>query len=230
MQKLILGNWKSNKTIKEVDSWLNEFANETKELDFSKVEAVVAPPYPFMHKFQAVALKLGAQDISPFSAGSYTGAVAAHSLQGLGVDYVIIGHSERRRYFLETGDLISQKITQALLNNLKPVVCVDESSFTELLSKVDRADLQRCVIAYEPVAAIGTGNNASIEDVKAFKVQVKEKIGDVRYIYGGSVNETTIAEYLLVSDGVIIGGASLTAAQFVRVLKAAQGDYFTQGS
>ncbi|MCC6711507.1 MAG: triosephosphate isomerase [Candidatus Pacebacteria bacterium] len=229
MQKLILGNWKSNKTDQEVDSWLSEFIHKTKGLDFSKVEAVIAPPYPFLYKFKKIALKLGVQDISPFSAGSYTGAVAAHSLQDFGVDYVIIGHSERRRYFLETGDLISQKITQALINNLKPVVCVDESSFTELLSKVDQIDLQQCVIAYEPVSAIGTGNNASIEDVKNFKIKVEEKIGNVRYIYGGSVNETTVTEYLLVSDGVIIGGASLDAQQFVRVLRAAQGDY-TEGS
>lgn len=224
MQKLIFGNWKSNKTETEVDTWLNEFSLATKNLDFKQLEAVIAPPYPFLFKFKNNNLKLGVQDLSPFAAGSYTGAVSAYNLKSFGVKYTLVGHSERRRYFLENGEVVSQKITQALSNDIKPIVCVDETTLAELIAKVDQADLQQCIIAYEPVAAIGTGNNAPLEVVKQFKTQVQEKIGTVTYLYGGSVNETTIAEYLLVSDGVIIGGASLDAQQFVRVLRAAQGE------
>lgn len=225
MQKLIFGNWKSNKSEKEVDQWLTEFDQDTKNLDFKQLEVVIAPPYPFLFKVRNHSnLIVGSQDLSPFAAGSYTGAVSTQNLKDFAVKYSLIGHSERRRYFMETANTISQKITQALTNGIKPIVCVDETTLDEVVAKVDQSDLEKCLIAYEPVASIGTGNNAPLSDVKDFAEKVKEACGDVPYLYGGSINETSISDYLLVSDGVIIGGASLDAKQFVRVLKAAQGE------
>lgn len=230
MRKLIFGNWKANKSESEVEQWLAEFTVATKNLDLSKLEPVIAPPYPFLFKLRnQPAISVGVQDISPFSAGSYTGAIAALNLKNFQVKYTLVGHSERRKYFMETAAAVSQKITQALINGIKPIVCVDETTLDELIAKVDEADLRQCLIAYEPVASIGTGNNAPLTAVKTFAEKVKEACGEVPYLYGGSINENNIAEYLLVSDGVIIGGASLSATQFVKVLKAAQGE-LTHGS
>lgn len=227
MQKLIFGNWKSNKSKEEAKSWLSTFKTELKDLEFKTIEPVVAPPLPFLNmseEFKSLGLKVGVQDISHFPAGSYTGAASAHNLKDFNISYTLAGHSERRRYFLETSDMVIQKVTQAISNGITPIVCVDESTLDELIAKADTEEIKKAIIAYEPVEAIGTGNNAPISAVKDFAGRVKDAFGDIPFLYGGSINETNIAEYLLVSDGVIIGGASLDAGQFVEVLRAAQGE------
>jgi triosephosphate isomerase (TIM) len=226
MRKIIFGNWKSNKSIAEAQEWLNIFKQELGN-DELGVDAVIAPPFPFMpivkDGLPEQAL-LGSQDISSYSAGSYTGAVSTQNLSGLNISYTLVGHSERRRYFQETADMVNQKISQALSASIKPIVCVDENTLEELKAKADQSEIEQCLIAYEPLASIGTGNNAPLEDVKNFVQKVKSFFGDVPVLYGGSVDEKNIAEYLLVTDGIIIGGASLDASQFVKVLRTAQGE------
>jgi triosephosphate isomerase len=227
MQKLIFGNWKSNKSKEEVKNWLSTFEDEVKDLEFRTIKPVIAPPFTFLNmseEFKSLGLKLGVQDISSYPAGSYTGSISAHNLKDFNVVYSLVGHSERRRYFLETSDMVVQKISQAVSSGITPIVCVDESTIDELIAKADAEDMKKTIVAYEPVASIGTGNNAPISVVKDFSNRVRDAFGNVKFLYGGSINETNIAEYLLVSDGVIIGGASLDAGQFVEVLRAAQGE------
>jgi triosephosphate isomerase (TIM) len=226
MRKIIFGNWKSNKNIVEAQEWLGIFKQELGNEELS-VDAVIAPSSPFLSILKdnlPEQASLGAQDISPYSAGSYTGAVSGHNLSGFNISHVLVGHSERRRYFQETADTVNQKITQALSSGIKPIVCVDENTLDELKAKADQNEVEQCLIAYEPLASIGTGNNAPLEEVKNFVKKVKNFFGDIPVLYGGSVDEKNIAEYLLVTDGVIIGGASLDAQQFVKVLRTAQGE------
>jgi triosephosphate isomerase len=199
-----------------------------KRLNLTKITPVLAPAFPLLAVAEPVLAqlkwKLAAQDMSSYPAGSYTGAVSAINLQGLSVTYAIVGHSERRQYFKETAQDVARKIEQAVEAGIKPLVCVSAQTLAEQASALDSSLAQRCAVVYEPLDAIGTGNNASLETVKQFKTQVRRLFGAVPFLYGGSVDELNIGEYLLVTDGVLIGTASLKADQFIRVLQTAQGD------
>lgn len=227
MSKLIIANWKSNKSPTEVVAWFERVQQQATEIDLTTVTPIVAPAFSLLsaasQPVQELGWQLAAQDLSPFPAGSYTGAVSARNIQELGVKYVLVGHSERRRYFGETAAEIARKVEQALENAFTPIVCVDEQSLVPQAEALTPALAKQCVVAYEPAAAIGTGNNASLETVKAFRTQVEERFGAVPFVYGGSVNEQTTGEYLLVTDGVLIGTASLDATQFLQVLQSALG-------
>ena len=236
-KKIIFGNLKSNKSSNQMREWFVDFkdilAKDSKksvsgEKPFSKIDAVLAPAYPFLHLVNEnsteTGLVLGIQDISSYPAGSYTGAISVQNLVGLGVKYTLVGHSERRKYFSETNEIVAKKITQALSADIIPIVCVDEGSLDDLAVKVSAEDMASCMVAYEPSGAIGSGENAALSDVKSFGKKVRTLFGDVPYLYGGSVDESSAAEYLLVTDGVIIGTASLDAKQFVSLLKSAQGE------
>lgn len=237
MKKIIFGNLKSNKSSNQMKKWFVDFkdaiAKDSKKSNseeklFSNIEAVLAPAYPFLHlvteNSSETGLVLGTQDISSYPSGSYTGAISTQNLAGLDVKYTLVGHSERRKYFSETNEVVAKKITQALSAEIIPIVCVDEKSIDDLAVKVSAKDMAHCMVAYEPSSAIGSGKNAALSDVTSFREKVKTLFGDIPYLYGGSVNEKSVAEYLLVTDGVIIGGASLDAKQFVSLLKSAQGE------
>lgn len=227
MRKLIVANWKSHKSPAEAMEWVQAAQHTFGHIPTDSITAVVAPAFPLLptiaDSIKTLNWKLAAQDVSPFSAGSYTGAVSAHNFSHLGVEYVLVGHSERRRYFSETPHVVSQKIDQAIENKLTPLVCIDESSLAAQAAVISSRAAGQCIVVYEPSEAIGTGNNASLEDVKKFRREAEQVFGSVPFLYGGSVDELNIGEYLLVTDGVLIGTASLDISQFIRVLEAALG-------
>lgn len=241
---IIAGNWKMNNTIKEAEALVEGIkANELKET----TEAVLCVPYTSLIKvgelIQATDIKLGAQNIHWEENGAYTGEISPSMLKELNVDYVIIGHSERRQYFNESNDTVNKKTRKALEHGLKPIVCVGESleerekniekeviekQIIEGLKDIKKEDFSNIVIAYEPIWAIGTGKTASSEDAndmcKFIRDTVVERFSvgadDIRVQYGGSVKPGNIDELMSMSDidGALVGGASLKAEDYVALV------------
>jgi len=222
MANLIIANWKSNKTLEEAELWIDGFAEVG--FDQSKIKVIVAPPTPFLDTARAKlpeGISVAAQDVSPFPAGSYTGAISARNLAKL-ADFVIVGHSERRQYFHETHRDVALKVEQALAADITPIVCVDREYITDQASALDAAALSKCVVAYEPLSAIGTGSNVSVAEVVEVSGKIKQEFGDVKVIYGGSVNWQNVSEYLMVCDGVLVGTASLELSEFSKLIAKAE--------
>lgn len=222
MKKFLIANWKSNKTITEARQWAEQFS--TTQFSAEKTAVIVAPPTPLLIAVREglpESMSLAAQDVSPFTAGSYTGAVAARTLAGL-VSYAIVGHSERRRHFGETHQSVAQKVTQACSEGLTPVVCVDQDYVAEQAAAIEQELLSKCIVAYEPLGAIGTGNNVSVDEVTTVATSITANFGEVPVLYDGSVKPDNVGEYLLVSDGVLVGGASLDAAEFAQLVTQAE--------
>ncbi|MGD9129719.1 MAG: triose-phosphate isomerase [Candidatus Woesebacteria bacterium] len=231
MKKFLVANWKSNKNYQGVEQWLTDFiaffnkADQTAEYQkkLAKTEFILAVPYPFLIlvkeaiKASNLAFKLSLQDISPFPAGSYTGAVSVANLEGLNISYTIVGHSERRKYFKESHQDVAKKIELALENKITPILCLDEAYIEEQASALKEKLWKNCLFAYEPLSAIGSGNNADLAKVEEVSSQIKKVYGDVKVIYGGSVDQFNVAEYLLITDGVLVGGASLEAKSFFEI-------------
>lgn len=213
----------------------------------AQAEVVVCPPATDLAAAAAALagsnIALGAQNMDYHDSGAYTGEVSADMLLGLGVKYVIIGHSERREYYAETDETVNLKIKKALEKGLKPIVCVGEkleereSGVTaEVVRKqtklallgVAQDDVKKVVIAYEPIWAIGTGKTATSDDanntIKEIRAAIKEVFGnvadEVRIQYGGSMNPKNVSELMAMSDidGGLIGGASLKAEDFSKVV------------
>jgi len=222
-EKLIIANWKSHKLEVEVSKWMTEFKQQFQSSELLEfVQLVVAPALPYLHQVKLElpdGVALGAQAVSPFPMGSYTGAVNAQQLKDLGVQYVIVGHSERRRYFHENHQDVAKQVQEVLAQQIKPVLCVDKDYIDEQAAALDSSTLKDCVIAYEPLAAIGTGNNEPVGEVKQVVEQIRDVYGQVPVIYGGSVDQSNIGEYMLVSDGALVGGASLDAALFGQLIE-----------
>ena len=166
---------------------------------------------------------LGAQNVSPFPLGAYTGEVAADQLADLGVSYCLVGHSERRQYFGETSQQVADKCALLKAAHITPIVCVDEQYLASQLEVLRATGITELVLAYEPLAAIGTGQSASLEQVRQVRDQAK-KYTDMPFIYGGSVTDESVAEYMLICDGALVGSASLDGAQFARLLAVAAGN------
>lgn len=227
MKKIIVGNWKSNKDVKAVENWFSVFVEEVKDVDWQQVEVALAPPFPLLMMVQAaidhsgLPLKLAVQDLSPFPAGAYTGAVSVANLRELNVKYAIVGHSERRRYFHEEHGEVGRKVGLALDAKIIPVVCVDKDYVAKQAVAINGELLSKCVVAYEPLSAIGTGNNEDVGTVKRYIKEIKVVFGDVPVIYGGSVKADNVGEYLLVSDGALPGGASLDPKKFADLINKA---------
>ncbi|MBR2496367.1 MAG: triose-phosphate isomerase [Clostridia bacterium] len=243
---IIAGNWKMNKTQAEARELINELLPLVKD-----AEAEVAICVPFTNLELAVELtkgtnvKVGAQNVHFAKSGAYTGEISADMLKELGVEYVIIGHSERRQYFGETDETVNLRSKAAIANGLKPIICVGElkeervSGKTEEVVKTqtigalkdfDEEMMKSVVIAYEPVWAIGTGltatNEQANETIGYIRKVVAEILGqkvadEVRIQYGGSMNPTNAKELMAMPeiDGGLIGGASLKAENFSKVVK-----------
>jgi triosephosphate isomerase len=215
--KYILGNWKANKNFTEMKQWIYTFMREYRAE--SNVMLGVFPPLPFVSYMQGK-LKdcrnvfVGSQTISSFEKGSYTGEVTATTLEGV-VSYSIIGHSERRKVFGETNAQLAEKVEQALAHGITPVYCVRDEN--------DPIPPGVKIVAYEPVAAIGTGQNEPPEQTVAMKKKMKLP-NDVIFIYGGSVNEKNAGEYFATGeiDGFLIGKACLDPKQFIEIAKTAK--------
>lgn len=215
--KYILGNWKANKNFVEVKQWIYTFQREYRAHE--DVTLGIFPPYPFISYVQGK-LKdsrnvfVGSQSISSFEKGSYTGDVTATSLEGV-AEYTIIGHSERRKTFGESDEQLAQKVTQALAHKIVPVYCVRDEN--------DPIPAGVTMVAYEPVAAIGTGQNELPEQTVAMKRKMKLPHGCI-FIYGGSVTEKNAADYFATGeiDGFLIGKASLDPKQFIQIAETAK--------
>lgn len=241
---LQVANWKMNKTIREAQAFVSEFLkikmDATEEIWFAvpftaihAVSQMLTPPY-----------RVGAQNMNDVSSGAYTGEIAATMIQEAGGSFVILGHSERRKYFHEDDAFINKKVVKAIESSLKPILCIGES-FEEReggnsesvlenqikngLKDVSKEAMSSCIIAYEPIWAIGTGKTATTEIVEETircirtvlgKLYDEETSENIAILYGGSVSEKT-AENLSKTpgvDGFLIGTASLDVGTFAKII------------
>jgi len=227
-QKLLVANWKSNKTKSEVISWLEAFSQKKESiLSAHQLEVILAPPFVFIDLIADFISKndkimsLATQDLSSFPAGSYTGAISSLNLSDWPVRYTIVGHSERRRWFHETDNDIALKVEQALVNKLIPIVCVDDQTLSSQAGKLDSKAWSQTIIAYEPKGAVGTGLAQDIDEVRLATKRIKQEYAEnAPVLYGGSVNELNINDYLSITDGVLVGSASLEADRFMSLIQA----------
>jgi triosephosphate isomerase (TIM) len=212
----IAGNWKSNKTFTEAKDWLDRFTVES----LQNITLVVLAPYTDLFPFREEMKRknssflLGAQNISKFGEGAFTGEVTGKMIKEA-ADWVIIGHSERRKYFGETDEDLSVKVEKAHAAGLKVIFCVPDDK-TPVPASSD-------VVAYEPVWAIGTGKTDSPENANAVVAAIKSKTGAKTVIYGGSVTAENVASFIATPaiDGVLPGGASLDPVKFSSLIRAA---------
>ena len=245
---LIVGNWKMNLNVHEASLYLNKLSED---IDAHRdVEVVLAPT---LLALQSLSLqvnrrqfKLAVQNLYWRDHGPFTGEVSATQLRGI-VDYAIVGHSERRHVFHETDKDVRNKVQAALRNHIRPILCIGETAGERAegetsdvlhdqliggLANVTSEELEQVVIAYEPVWAIGTGNNALPSDVKdavhSIRNQIKHLYGaaaaaSIRILYGGSVTAHSAADYLAIEgvNGLLVGGASLEARAFTYIVKKA---------
>ncbi|WP_026894823.1 triose-phosphate isomerase [Clostridiisalibacter paucivorans] len=242
---LIAGNWKMNKTVTDAIELVNEIKDVANNTD---VEVVVCTPFISLVGVSEILkdsnVKLGAQNMHWEESGAYTGEISPTMLKDIGVDYVIIGHSERRQYFNETDETVNKKIKSAFIHGLNPIVCVGETLEqresgiqreivkNQILKGIDGVEekyLKNIVIAYEPIWAIGTGKTASSEDANEMigyiRNIIKEKYGEeiseeIRIQYGGSVKPNNVTEIMnqVEIDGALVGGASLKADDFRKLV------------
>lgn len=235
MKKLfIIANWKSNKTEVEAKNWLQQFtiynlsrgARSTGQ--FTNKEIVVCPPFTQLSILKSLIInhksniKLGTQDISPFDAGSYTGEVNGEQIKEF-TDYAIIGHSERRKYFRETDELINKKIEMAEKYGLTPIICVsDQSQISNLKSQIHSLNLKTLIVAYEPLFAIGSGNPDTPNSANEVAGEIKKEI-NVPVLYGGSVNSQNVNSFTQMEniDGVLVGKSSLDPEEFFKIIENA---------
>ena len=244
-KKVIAGNWKMNMLPNEAINFINEFAPLVKD---TQNEVVLCVPYTdlfyaLLH-VQGTNIKVGAQNMHWETTGAYTGEISAEMLKCINVDYIIIGHSERRQYFNETDETVNKKLKKALSVGLKPIVCVGESlqereagktidvitTQTRLaLEGLEPEEVKNTIIAYEPIWAIGTGKTATAEDanesIKTIRKEIEKNYGKdvsecVIIQYGGSVKSTNAKELFTTSDinGGLVGGASLKPEEFSKIV------------
>jgi triosephosphate isomerase len=219
-RKYIIGNWKSNKNLQETGFWFENFSElllENKQKKLEDIEIVLCPPYVLLPEVKKLVtqynlpIKLGGQNISPFPNGAYTGEVSASQIKEW-VEYVIIGHSERRTNFHEDGKTLFAKVKRANEEGLKAIYCIQDQN-TEIPKRVD-------IVAYEPVWAIGSGRTDTPQSAEKVAQTVKSKNRDALVIYGGSVRGDNVKGFLSCKniDGVLPGGASLDPLSFWEII------------
>ena len=244
-RKVIAGNWKMNMLPNEAINYIEEFTPLVKDTDN---EVILCVPYTDLFycllNAQGTNIKIGAQNMHFEEKGAYTGEVSGKMLKSIGVEYVIIGHSERREYFAETDETVNKKIKAAFNYELKPIVCVGEkleereagktveiitNQTAKALDGLTNEQVENTIIAYEPIWAIGTGKTATSEDanesVKAIRNKIaeiygKETADKVIIQYGGSVKSSNAKELFETSDidGGLVGGASLKPEEFSKIV------------
>ena len=242
---IIAGNWKMHKTIAEAVEFVNDIKDKVNNTD---VEAVICAPFTLLKDLKEATkgtnIKIGAQNMHYAEQGAFTGEISAPMLKELNIDYVVLGHSERRQYFNETNETVNKKVIKALEEGIDPILCVGETleereaSETKNVCKeqtekaligVSAEDMKKVVIAYEPVWAIGTGKTATAEDANDVIAYIREVVKglygeeiseEVRIQYGGSVKPSNVAEIMNQSDidGALVGGASLLASDYTELV------------
>lgn len=225
MQKTILLNWKANKNILEAEHWLNNFPKDFLN-NKPDIKLFIAPPYPFISQMrrlidhQQLAIGLAVQDISAQKAGAYTGEVVSKNLEFLGVEMAIVGHSERRKLFNESSQLIASKVQRALEADIGVMLCLDETDFPEQAKLLTEKERTKISVAYEPISAIGSGQAVKPEVVKTFFQKLRQFFPFNPLIYGGSVNPSNIKDFLAISDGVLVSSAALEISDFLVLMRA----------
>ncbi|MFH1903964.1 MAG: triose-phosphate isomerase [bacterium] len=243
---LIAGNWKMNKTVSEAVDFANNLKSALRDLQY--VGIVICPAFVALSEVSKIlegsSVKLGAQNMYMQENGAYTGEISPLMLKELGCRYVIIGHSERREYFKEDNKLINAKIKLALKYQLRPILCVGETlseyqnnqtidivktEIREGLAGINKEQMSQVAIAYEPIWAIGTGKTATPDDANRVHKIIRKIISEMfdaktgektRIQYGGSVKPDNISALMEKSDidGALVGGASLSAESFIRIV------------
>lgn len=245
--KVIAGNWKMNKDVFETADLINGLK---KSATAKNVEVIVCPPYTSLvvaHQLlKGSTIKLGAQDVSVHDDGAYTGEVSVKMLKSVGCEYVIVGHSERRQYFHESNELINQKAKKVLAEGMRVIICVGETleerekeitdkvitaQIKGVLAGLAESDLDRVIIAYEPVWAIGTGKNATPGQAEDVHQLIRKLVGQlyswnvaekIIIQYGGSVKPENAKELLSQADidGALVGGACLKPDSFAGIISS----------
>jgi triosephosphate isomerase len=249
-KKIVAANWKMNLTLNEGKTLMDDILMDLPVLNETR-RVVIAPPYPYLTSVNdqldgRYYITLGAQNCYSEASGAYTGEVSAAMLHSVGVHSVIIGHSERREYFKENNATLALKVNQALKNNLQVIFCCGEpldirdagtentyveTQIKEGLFHLDATQLQKVVIAYEPIWAIGTGRTASAQQAQDMHAHIRnvialqygnEAAANMPILYGGSCKPSNAAELFACTDvdGGLIGGASLKADEFLGIINA----------
>ncbi|MGL4768407.1 MAG: triose-phosphate isomerase [Formosimonas sp.] len=241
----VIGNWKMNGSLASNAELLRQLSPQASE----SCKMAVCVPYPYLAQVAAMlpsGVTLAAQNMSQFASGAYTGEISGQMLQELGVEMVVLGHSERRQMFAESDEIVGLKVKSALDVGLTPIVCVGETAqerdaglarsvvlrqLSAVLPVVGQKAMRNCILAYEPVWAIGTGAVASIEQIQevhgwlraALRQESAELADNMSVLYGGSVKPSNAAEIFKTDgvDGGLIGGASLVGGDFMAIYQAA---------
>ena len=249
-KKIVAGNWKMNLSLQEAQSLTAELIGMIQDEKQNSCEVVLFPPFVYINTIRKQILDtpihVGAQNCADQSAGAYTGEVSISMLQSVGATAVLIGHSERRTYYHETNQNCAIKINLALQQNITPFYCIGETlnernanqqfevienQLRDGIFHLNAEDFSKCVIAYEPVWAIGTGLTASPEQAQEMHAFIRNKIADkysmdiaqkVSILYGGSCNDQNAKELFALTDvdGGLIGGASLKSRNFMNIINA----------
>ena len=248
---LMAGNWKMHENHLEAIALVQKLAFTLTGRDYDAVDVAVLPPFTALRSVQTLiegdklSISYGAQDLSPFDSGAYTGDISGPMLAKLGCDYVLAGHSERRQYHHETDEVVNAKVQAALRSGLTPILCLGEplemrqegkhvphctGQLDQSLKGIPSEAVASMVIAYEPIWAIGTGEVATPADAQEMTSAIRSRISElhdadtassVRILYGGSVKPGNIAPIMAQRDvdGALVGGASLDAGQFAQICR-----------
>lgn len=225
-KQYLIANWKSHKRFEDAKKWLDRFADNYTPVD--RIEVIIAPTFlcleqmkEYLDTLNLANIHLAAQDVSPFPIGSYTGAVAADLLKNM-VDYIIVGHSERRRYFHETTHDVSNKVLETVDAGLNPIVCVDKPYTMAQLTSLKDIDTDNVIIAYGPVDAL----NFRIAQVPQQVEEAASFISEVHphwpIVYGGALQPENAGYYCTIKglSGLFVGSASLDAESFLKIFHA----------
>jgi triosephosphate isomerase (TIM) len=249
-KKIVAGNWKMNKTFAEAENLITDIAEALDGMELNNTEVIICPPFVYLELATDIGaeskFEVGAQNVNDHESGAYTGEISAAMLRSIEVKYAIIGHSERRQYFLESNELLAGKLNAAIHNQVQPIFCCGEKlseredgvHFETIKKQLDETvfqlppeHFQKVVIAYEPVWAIGTGVNATPVQAQEMHRYIRDRIAEkydleiaenTTILYGGSCNAKNAAELFAQPDidGGLIGGASLKADEFIIIIES----------
>ncbi|MCX6243964.1 MAG: triose-phosphate isomerase [Bacteroidetes bacterium] len=247
-RKIVAGNWKMNKTFGEAEDLVAEIADKLEVMDTGHQDVILCPPYVYLEMATDIGedsvFSVGAQNINENDSGAYTGEISGPMLESMDVEFCIIGHSERRKYFGEGHELLAKKVDAALRSNIRPIFCCGEvlpereagkhfevvkRQLDESLFHLNAEQLRQVVIAYEPVWAIGTGVNATPAQAQEMHAYIRGLISkaydpalaeETSILYGGSCTSANARELFSQPDvdGGLIGGASLKADEFLKIV------------